>query len=143
MKTLRELILKSIQEVSGYVREHEDEFIAKLRADSEIAQADAAKDQKKQLAADKRRVTELDTLIQQIYEDKVAETLTEKRFAVLSKQYELEQEMLENRITDVEKELAIFAEDGAKADKFIRSVRKYTSFEELTPAMFTNISIKL
>jgi hypothetical protein len=80
-------------------------------------------------------VVELDKLIQQLYEDKVAGTLTEKRFAILSKQYEGEQETLEARISGVEKELARFSEESAKADKFIALVRKYTSFEELTPAM--------
>ena len=135
VKSLRELVLTAIRNVSLYVRENEAEFITKLRADSEIQQADAAKAQKKQLAADKRRVTELDTLIQKIYEDKVAGTLTEKRFAVLSKQYETEQETLESRISEVEKELAVFAEDGNRADKFIALVRKYTDFDKLTPAM--------
>jgi hypothetical protein len=135
VKSLRELVLTAIRNVSGYVAEHEAEFVEKLRADAEISRDEQAKAQKKQLAADKRRVTELDTLIQRIYEDKVAGTLTEKRFVVLSKQYEAEQEALESRIAEVEKELAQFAEDGVKADKFIALVRKYTSFEELTPAM--------
>jgi len=135
VKNLRELILKAIQQVSGYVKEHEDEFVAKVREAAEIKQDEQAKAQKKQLNADKRRVTELDRLIQQLYEDKVAGTLTEKRFAVLSKQYEDEQETLEGRIAETEQELAHFAEDTARADKFITLVRKYTSFEELTPAM--------
>jgi len=135
VKALRELILTAIRNVSGYVAEHEAEFIEKVRADAEIRQDEQAKSQKKQLAADKRRVVELDKLIQQIYEDKVAEKLTEKRFVVLSKQYETEQETLEARIAESEKELEQFAEDGAKADKFIALVRKYTKFEELTPAM--------
>jgi DNA invertase Pin-like site-specific DNA recombinase len=135
VKSLRELILSAIRNVSGYVSEHEAEFVAKVREAAEIKQDVQAKAQKKQLAADKRRVTELDKLIQQIYEDKVAGTLTEKRFAVLSKQYEDEQETLEARIVELEKELAQFTEDGAKADKFIALVRKHTSFEELTPAM--------
>jgi len=65
----------------------------------------------------------------------VAGTLTEKRFAVLSKQYESEQETLEFRIAECESELEQFAEDGNRADKFIDIVRKYTQFEELTPAM--------
>lgn len=135
VKNLREIILKSIQQVSMYVKEHEEEFISKLHADSEIYQADIAKTKKKQLGSDKRRVSELDRLIQQIYEDKVKETLSEKRFAVLSKQYESEQEMIEARILELEKELAEFNEDNTKADKFIELVRKYTSFEELTPSM--------
>jgi hypothetical protein len=135
VKSLRELILTAIRNVSGYVREHETEFIEKLRADAEIRRDEQAKTQKKQLAADKLRVTVLDKLIQQIYEDKVVGTLTEKRFAVLSRQYESEQETLESCIAESERELAQFAEDGAKADKFIALVRKYTGFEELTPAM--------
>jgi hypothetical protein len=135
VKSLQELTLTAIRQASLYVREHESEFVEKLRADSEIQQADSAKAQKKQLAADKRRVAELDTLIQKIYEDKVSQTLTEKRFAVLSKQYETEQETLETRFVEAEKELAVFAEDSSRADKFIALVRKYTSFEELTPAM--------
>jgi hypothetical protein len=135
VKSLRELVLAAIKSVSGYVREHETEFVERLRADAKIRQDAQAKAQKKQLAADKRRVTELDTLIQRIYEDKVAGTLTEKRFAVLSKQYEDEQERLEARIAESEKELAQFEVDTNRADKFISLVRKYTSFEELTPAM--------
>ena len=133
VKSLRELILTAIQNVSGYVAENEAEFIEKVRADAELRQDVQAKSKKKQLAADKRRVTELDKLIQQLYEDKVGGTLSDKRFLVLSKQYESEQEMLEVRITEAEKELAEFDEDSAKADKFIALVRKYTSFTELTP----------
>ncbi|GHV11577.1 recombinase [Clostridia bacterium] len=143
VKSLRELVLKAIRQVSLYVRENETEFITKLRADSEIQQAEAAKAQKKQLAADKRRVTELDKLIQQIYEDKVSKTLTEKRFAVLSKQYETEQETLEMRIAENERELAQFAEDSNRADKFIALVRKYTDFEELTPVMLQEYISKI
>ncbi|MDR1321704.1 MAG: DUF4368 domain-containing protein [Gracilibacteraceae bacterium] len=143
VKTLRELVLTAIRNVSGYVREHEGEFVEKLRETAQIRQREQAKAQKKQLAADNHRVAELDKLIQQIYEDKVSGTLTEKRFAVLSRQYESEQETLEARIAEAAKELAQFAEDGAKADKFIALVRKYTSFEELTPAMLNECVDKI
>ncbi|GHV48842.1 hypothetical protein FACS189499_09120 [Clostridia bacterium] len=136
-------MLKTIQQVSGYVREHETEFVTKLRVDSEIQQNAQAKSQKKQLVNDKRRVTELDKLIQQIYEDKVTGTLTEKRFSALSKQYESEQETLERRITESEKELAQFADDSNRADKFIELVRKYTDFEELTPQMLNEYISKI
>ena len=143
VKSLRELILTAIRNVSGYVAEHEAEFVERVRADAEIRQDEQAKAQKKQLAADKRRVTELDKLIQQVYEDKVAGTLTEKRFAVLSKQYESEQETLEKRIAESEKELAQYSEDSMKAEKFIALVRKYTSFKELTPQMLNEYIEKI
>jgi hypothetical protein len=143
VKSLRELILTAIRSVSGYVRENEAEFVEKLRADAEVRQDEQARSQKKQLAADKRRVSELDKLIQQIYEDKVAGALTGKRFAVLSAQYEAEQETLEARIAESETELAQFAEDGAKADKFIALVGRHTGFGELTPAMLNEFIDKI
>ena len=143
VKSLRELTLTAIKNVSGYVREHEQEFIEKLRADAEIRQDQQAKAQKKQLSEDKRRVSELDTLIRQIYEDKVKGALSEKRFTVLSKQYEDEQESLETRITETETELDKFAEDGLKADKFISLVKRYTDFEELTPSMLNEYIDKI
>ena len=135
VKALNEIALKAIQNVSGYVREHEADFVEKLRADAEIQKDAQAKEQKRQLSKDKKRVTELDTLIQQIYEDKVGGMLSEKRFAVLSQQYETEQETLEARISETEKVLEQFEIDGNRADRFISLVRRYTSFEELTPAM--------
>ena len=143
VKSLRELVLEAIRNVSNYASEHEAEFVEKFRADAQIRQDAQAKSQKKQLFADKRRIAELDTLIQQIYEDKVSGTLSEKRFAVLSAQYEAEQETLEAKISEMEKELAQFTEDGAKADKFIALVRKYTTFEELTNAMLTEFIDKI
>ncbi len=135
VRSLRELILTSIRNVSGYVTEREAEFVEKMRENSDIQLEVQAKSQKKQLAADKHRVSELDGLIQKIYEDKVKGTLSEKRFVVLSVQYESEQELLEARIAESERELAEFTEDSTKANKFIALVRKYTNFEELTPAM--------
>jgi DNA invertase Pin-like site-specific DNA recombinase len=109
VKSLRELVLKTIQSVGGYVQENEAEFVERLREASAIQQDEQAKSKKKQLTKDKRRVTELDTLIQRIYEDKVAGTLSDKRFAVLSKQYESEQETLEFRIAECESELEQFS----------------------------------
>jgi predicted ribosome quality control (RQC) complex YloA/Tae2 family protein len=129
---LRQLILKTIQDVCGYVRENETLFVEKVRELSEIKQDEQAKMQKKQLAKDKKRYAELDTLFQTIYEDKVNGTLTEKRFAQLSKQYESEQETLESKIVATERELAQFAIESEKTGKFVELVRKYISFEELT-----------
>ncbi|MDR3348855.1 MAG: zinc ribbon domain-containing protein [Acidaminococcales bacterium] len=66
---VRELILKTIRRVTEYAKINESEFVAKLRADSEVQQADAAKSHRKLLARNERRIAELDTLFIKIYED--------------------------------------------------------------------------
>jgi len=60
------------------------------------------KENRKVLTDNQRRYDELDVLIQRTYEDHVAGKLTDKRFLILSQQYEAEQERLElelNRLT--------------------------------------------
>jgi hypothetical protein len=140
---LREIVLEAIRSVSQYVKANEQEFLQLVREESESQTAEGAKESKRKLARDKKRVTELDKLIKQIYEDKVSGSLSPKRFEVLSRDYEAEQEQLETEIAEAETSLAAFAEDTGKAERFIEIVRKYTDFSELTAAMLNEYVSKI
>ena len=65
---LQELILETIKTVSAYAISNEPEFIEKVRAASEVRQAQAAKELKRKLNKDRRRSTELDGLIKKLYD---------------------------------------------------------------------------
>jgi hypothetical protein len=132
---LRTITLDAIRAVSGYVKDNEAEFIRLVREESENQTADSAKESKRKLARDKKRVTELDKLIKGLYEDKTSGALSAKRFEILSREYEDEQERLESEIAESETSLAAFDEDTGKAERFIEIVRKYTDFTELTTGM--------
>ncbi|MCL2562710.1 MAG: recombinase family protein [Oscillospiraceae bacterium] len=132
---LRDLVLETLQSVSGYVKENEAEFIRKLRADSAIREAETEKTHRKRIARDEKRVAELDTLIRRVYEDNVAGKLTDKRFAALSQEYEREQSELEQSIGNLQAELATFQADNDRVDRFLDLVKRYTDFIELTPTM--------
>ena len=47
------------------------------------------------------RFTEIDGIIKRLYEDDLCGKIGEERFAVLSKDYEIEQLMLRKRITEI------------------------------------------
>jgi DNA invertase Pin-like site-specific DNA recombinase len=132
---LRAVILEAIRTVSDFVRNHEAEFVRLCREESENQTADSAKENKRRLARNKKRVAELDKLIKGLYEDKIGGSLSAKRFEILSNEYELEQESLEAEIAKIEASLAVFAEDTDKAERFIEIVRQYTDFSELTASM--------
>jgi len=102
VSVLQTLVLETIRSVSGFVREHEDEFVRLVREASELQSEEAAKSQKKQLAKNQKRCAELDTLIKRLYEDKVSGELSVKRFEILSGEYEREQEELEKQITELQ-----------------------------------------
>lgn len=134
-KDIRALLLDTIRTVSAYAISNEAEFIEKVRAASEVRQAQAAKDLKRKLSKDRKRSKELDGLIKKLYEAYAGEKISEKRFEMLSGEYEQEQETLELAIAQEQAELDAFEADTAKVDQFLALARKYTDFSVLTPPM--------
>ena len=132
---LRELALEAIREVSGYVKDHEADFIKQVLETSAIRQEETAKAHRKRIAKEEKRIAELNTLFRKVYEDNASGKLNDKRFELLSQEYENEQTELEKSIITLRAELDGYNTDSAKAEKFIAIVKKYTDFSELTPQM--------
>ncbi len=140
---IRELALDAIRAVSGFVKANEAEFVQQVREASTVRQAETAKAHRRRIEKGRRRVAELNTLIKKIYEDNASGKLTDKRFAVLSAEYEREQAELEQGIETLQAELDSFHADGERADRFIEIVKRYTNFTELTPSMITEFIEKI
>ena len=140
---LRELALDAIQSVSRFVKTNEAEFVKQVRESSAVQQEEAAKSHKRRIAREQKRIAELNTLIRRIYEDNVSGKLTDKRFELLSQEYEQEQDELEQSISRLQTELDSFHADSARADKFIEIVKKHTDFSELTPQMIAEYIEKI
>ena len=129
------MLLDTIKTVSAYAISSEAEFIEKVRAASEVRQAQVAKDLKRKLNKDRKRSKELNGLIKKLYEAYAGEKISEKRFEMLSGEYEQEQETLEATIAQEQAELDAFEADTARVDQFLELARKYTDFSVLTTPM--------
>lgn len=140
---LRAIILDAIRLTSKYAIENRDEFIAKVREASQIQQADKAKELKKQLAKNKKRYSELDNIIKKLYESYAVGKISEKRFDMLSEEYEAEQTELETVIHDMQRQLDSFNEDTDRANQFLELAEKYTNFDKLTTPMINEFIDKI
>ena len=69
--------------------------------------------------------------------------ITDERFTELSADYEQEQAALKERIAQLQAELDKAQEASANAEKFLGIVRKYTSFDELTPTLLQEFVEKI
>lgn len=98
---------------------------------------------KRKLNRDRKRHSELDGLIQRLYETFATGNLTEKRFKVLSDSYEKEQEDLEAAIAQEEAELDAFNADTDKANQFLELVKRCTDFSVLTNQMILEFVDKI
>ena len=134
-KSLRTLILEAIRFASNSVLEDEDDFREKLMSAQAIQRQEAAEALKKKLERQRKRCTELDNLIQSLYESNFAGKISDKRFKMLSEQYEKEQEELELAIEQEEQELNEYQKSEINVERFAALVRRYRNFDELTTPM--------
>ena len=140
---LRTLILETIRSVSTFAISNRDEFMEKVRAASQLRQAEAAKDTKRKLNKDRKRITELDTIIKKLYESFAVGRISEERFDSLLSEYEEEQKFLRTSVSNMEERLSGFEEDTNRAEQFLALAKKYTDFSELTTPMINEFIDKI
>ncbi len=90
-----------------------------------------------------KRIGELNGIFKRLYEDSVSGRITDERFMELSTDYEQEQATLKARAAELQAELGQAQEAAVNVEKFMAVVRKYTSFEELTPTLLREFVEKI
>jgi len=132
---LKTIILETICGATTYARENEADFINIIREASAVRQGETAKNHKRQIGKNEKRIAELDALFKKTYEDYAAGRLNERRFNQLSNDYETEQEVLEKQVVELKTELEQFDKDSLRSDKFLELAKRYVDFTELTAPM--------
>ncbi|MBR6336422.1 MAG: recombinase family protein, partial [Ruminococcus sp.] len=82
-----------------------------------------------------KRITDLDKLIQKIYEDKVLGSLPEKTCADLLIKYQQEKDTLQTELDTLVQRAEADCQDEADVDEYIRRSKSYAGAEELTRQM--------
>ncbi|MBP3900569.1 MAG: recombinase family protein, partial [Blautia sp.] len=100
---LEAVILKAVQSVSEHVLENEEAFVDQLMVQWDLKRQQSSADDKKELSEARKRLKELDALIQGLFESQVKGTLPERQAQRLITQYDEEQIRLESRISELEK----------------------------------------
>ena len=142
-KAIRTLILDAIRTVSTYAVSNRDEFMEKIRCASQIKQEETAKEIKRKLNRDKKRISELDVIIKKLYESFAVGRVSEERFDSLLSEYEAEQKELQISVKSDEEHLSAFETDTENTEQFIELAKKYTDFSELTVPMINEFIDKI
>lgn len=132
---LEQLVLQNLQRVVAYAQDDEDEFVRRVMENKTAIQRTEQEQAKRKLEKQERRINELDTIIQRLYEDRVAGTLSADRFAKLSEGYEKEQDTLRRSVEELQRVVASVEAQAVNIQSFLKIVKKYTEPTELTPAL--------
>ena len=134
-KVVEQIVLESMQRILLNVQALEKEFARK--------QMDCyTEDKKKQLAAKhrelskaKKRIAEIDALIQKIYEDNASGKLSDERYATLSLSYEEEQKTLKAAVPEMQSFLETETDKTENLQCFVQKVTQITELKVLTPEL--------
>ena len=132
---LEKVILQAIRAVSKYVLENEEEFISQMQTLWHEKQEKSADTGKQELDEAQKRMSELDRMIQNLYENSLKGLLPERQAQRLIQQYDEEQILLENRIRELEEQVRSNKEKEKDTARFIALINKYRECEELTDTM--------
>ena len=133
------LIRETLKEIIRFSEEDEAAF-EKLVKDTVAAHQSAeTKVSKQRLSECKNRVEELEKLLCKIYEDNALGKLPDKRYQMLSSQYEAEEAALDDEIRKLQAEEEKQKKTAYSASRFISLIRKYRDFEDLTASMLIEL----
>lgn len=135
---IRSVLLQMIRSVSRYAVSDEAAFADQVRALSEVRHADAVKDMTAEAAKSRKRIAELDTIIQKLYESYALGKTPESRFNLLSSTYEKEQAQLKDKLAKTEEALGTYHADTTIIEAFMTLARQYRDTDELTASVINS-----
>jgi site-specific DNA recombinase len=141
--TLYNLVLVHLQRVLAYVKHFEGAFVKQVTAKSTEEQAKAITAKQRTVTQHQKRIAELDTLFQRVYEDSVSGRISEERFLKMSSGYESEQASLKAECEKLQVGLAEEKQSAADTGRFLSLVRSYTEIDELSPTILNEFIEKI
>ena len=135
LKDIEELVLADIRSMLTFVEEDETKARNEFLKSKSKRTVDARTADEKQLKSCKKRLAELDMLIQSAFEEKVLKKMPESVCIGLCEKYSKEKETVAQTVSELESKLASESKDEADVNEYIRRLKHYGKCEQLTREM--------
>ena len=136
---LEKIVLEAINSLADFVRFYEPVFLYLMVQKDIVSKRTETSKLKTAIESGKRRIQDLDKLIERIYEDQVLGNISAERYARMSVNYENEQRTLINKVAEDEKKLACIEQTSLDLKTLLKVLRSSTSFDELTPTLVNSL----
>ena len=136
-------VLSCLRYWSEEVRKDDEAILQRLLNASNREKAAARKKAAGDLKKAEKRLKELDNLFAKLYEDRVADRVTERNFLMLSAKYQEEQQAAEETIKALTEQMREQEQQQENAEKWVSLVRKYATPTELTAELLNTLIEKI
>ena len=125
------LVLEQLKRVFAFAKNRENEFVKLMTQRSSAEHSWMMREYRKECDQAKARISQIDTIVQRLYEDNVSGKVSDDRYIKMSAGYETEQVELQARLAEIETILQEQKEQTAGVNAFLQIVRKYSEITEL------------
>ena len=132
---LEQLVLDELRDLLSFITHNEKQFVHLVTDKSKQEQVKGIAAMKRTAEKHRKRIAELDLLIERLYTDNVMGKVSDERYEKMSVKFETEQSDLTKTLAILELEIDEQNEQVTGVDRFIDTVRRYTEIEKLTPAI--------
>ncbi len=136
---LKEIVLETVRAVAKYVGEFEPVFLHFFAKQNVAAREVNIRTMKQNIEKSKKRIADLDKLIERIYEDTILGNLSEERFRRMSQSYESEQKELLAAVEHDEQALRRAEQEKVDLRVFLEIIRNCVDLKELTPTIVNTL----
>ena len=142
-RQLYECVLNDIKRHAGEALADNDELCEKLMRQIGSSKDKQTKSLDKEIREKKARLSEVDNLFQQLYEDRQNGNITERNYQMMCRRYEDEQTGLEQAIKELTAQRTESDKDRGNAEQFSKLIKGYAGIEELSAALLNTLIEKI
>ena len=136
---LREMVQELVGRVAIFIQQYEAVFLYMYSKKHNLTKAADMKNMKAEIERNKRRIAEIDTMIEGLYEANVLGKINDERFSKMMGKYETQQKTLIEENKKLERALEQAEQDKVDLRVFLETIRKCTDIKELTPALVNRL----
>ncbi|MCM1253969.1 MAG: recombinase family protein [Clostridium sp.] len=136
-------VLSRVQYYCKEVQKDESRILKQILKSSDSERNSSKKKAASELKKAQKRQAEIDNLFAKLYEDRIADKITERNFSMLSDKYQTEQATLSQNIDLLHQQLAQDTQKTADAEKWIALIKQYVPPTELTSELLNALIEKI
>lgn len=132
---LEHIVLENLKTMTAFARNDPKKFYEMAAKNGEAEAKKFMKESKRERAQIDSRITQLDSIIRCLYEDRVTGRITPERYDSLANGYEQEQLQLKSKLAELESQIdsVNLREDCIR--KFMEKAKEYMEMPKLTPEL--------
>lgn len=135
VQILEHIVLENLKTVTAFARENPDEFYAMAAKNGEAEAKKFMRESEREKEQISARVTQLDSIIRCLYEDRVTGRITPERYDFLAGGYEQEQSQLKSKLSELESQIDSVNLREECIRKFMEKAKEYIEMPALTPEL--------